>query len=180
MKANPMSRQTITARALCGVMIFILTNSVWAANKCVDAKGKVTYTDQPCASDAKPSTTRIKTGVTGNHAIDDVVISSSEATARGDIDALKRTAAKTDEFDKLPPGTARDQVVALLKYAAPVKVVIAARDISPDGQSAIVKATGQYRNMATEQLEPTKGIIHLQRINGDWKISKSEWGPNKW
>lgn len=150
-----------------------------ALNKCTDAQGKVTFTDQPCATDSKAVPTSAKPAL-GGSAIDDVVLSSSEAAARGDFEALRRTAAKTESFDAVPAGKQRDQLVALLKYVAPVQIVITSRDISPDGQTAVVKATGKYRNMATELLEPTKGIIKLQRENGSWKVSGSEWGPNKW
>lgn len=152
---------------------------IWALNKCVDAQGKATFTDTPCAASSKAAVTAAKPA-SGGSAIDDVVIASSEAASRGDFEGMRRTSVKSDEFDKVPPGKQRDQLLALLKYAAPVQVVVVSRDISADGQSASVKATGKYRNMATELLEPTKGIIQLERSNGSWKVAKSEWGPNKW
>jgi hypothetical protein len=151
----------------------------WALNKCVDAQGKVTFTDTSCVASSKAAVAVAKPASGGN-AVDDVVIASSEAASRGDFEGMRRTSVKTDEFDKVPPGKQRDQLLALLKYAAPVQVAVVSRDISADGQSATVKATGKYRNMATELLEPTKGIIQLERSNGSWKVAKSEWGPNKW
>jgi hypothetical protein len=151
----------------------------WALNKCVDAQGKVTFTDTPCAATSKAAVSAA-VPASGGNAIDDVVLASSYAASRGDFEGMRRTSVKTDEFDKMPPGKQRDQLLALLKYAAPVQVAVVSRDISADGQSATVKATGKYRNMATELLEPTKGIIQLERSKGSWKVAKSEWGPNKW
>lgn len=152
---------------------------VWALNKCTDPQGKVTFSDTPCSASSTAALATVKPASGGN-AIDDVVFASSDAAARGDFEGMRRTSAKVDAFDTTPPGKQRDQMLALVKYVAPVQVVIVSRDISPNGQTAVVKATGKYRNVATELLEPTKGLIQLQRINGQWKISESAWGPTQW
>lgn len=152
---------------------------VWALNKCTDPHGKITFSDTACSANSTAVVAAIKPASGGN-AVDDVVLASSDAAARGDFEGMRRTSAKTDTFDATPSGKQRDQMLALIKYVAPLQVVIVSRDISPDGQTAVVKATGKYRNMATEPLEPTKGLIQLQRINGQWKISESAWGPTKW
>ncbi len=165
--------------ALCAACLWLAAAPSWALNKCVDAQGKVTFTDTPCASSSKAAVATVKPA-SGGGSIDDVVLAASEAAARGDFEAMRRTSAKTDAFDKTPPGKQRDQMLALIKYVAPVQVVIVSRELGADGQTAVVKATGKYRNMATELLEPTKGLIQLQRVNGSWKIAESAWGPNKW
>jgi hypothetical protein len=152
---------------------------VWAINKCMDSSGKVNFSDLPCPESSVASKPVIKPS-SGGHAIDDVVMASSIAASNGDLEGMKRTDAKTESYDKLPVGKQRDQMIALLKYAAPVQVVIVSRNISADGQTATVKATGKYRNMATELLEPTKGLIQLQRVNASWKILESAWSPDKW
>jgi hypothetical protein len=166
-----------------GLLLFALVIGFaapgWAAmNKCVDAQGKTTYSDQPCPYDSKASKPAARPSA-GNP-IDAVVLDASEATASGDWEGMRRSAARPEQFDKAPPGAGREKVLKFLKYVAPVQVVIVSREVSPDGRSAVVLATGMYRNMATELLEPTKGRISLVQVNGSWKIDKSEWGPNKW
>lgn len=165
---------------LATLLLVSLSGSAVAIQKCTDASGKVTFSDTPCPADNKSVTQSLRKATASGHPVDDVVLASSAAAARGDFEALRSTAAKTDEFDKTPPGKRRDQLVALMKYVAPVDVAIASRDISPDGLNATVLATGKYRNMATEMMEPTKGKITLVRIGGSWKVLESEWGPNKW
>lgn len=173
--------QTSTSqRWLVGAILIGLSCSAAAIQKCTDASGKVTFSDTACPSEHKAVTQTVRKAAGSGHPVDDVVLASSSAAARGDFEALRSTAAKTDEFDKTPPGKRRDQLLALLRYAAPVDVAIASRDISPDGLSATVLATGKYRNMATEMMEPTKGKITLVRVGGSWKVLESEWGPNKW
>lgn len=173
-------QKTTSRRLLVGVILIGLGSSAAAIQKCTDTSGKVTFSDTACPADHKSVTQTVRKVAASGHPVDDVVLASSAAAARGDFDALRSTAAKTDEFDKTPPGKHRDQLLALMRYAAPVDVAIASRDISTNGQNAIVLATGKYRNMATEMMEPTKGKITLVRIGGSWKVLKSEWGPNKW
>jgi hypothetical protein len=152
---------------------------VWAINKCTDANGKVNFSDLPCPLSSVATKPIVKPS-SGGHAIDDVVIANSAAASNGDIEGMKRTSVQGESFDKIPVGKQRDQMIALLKYAAPVQVVIVSRNISADGQTATVKATGKYRNMATELLEPTKGLVQLQLVNGSWKILDNSWSPDKW
>ena len=161
------------------ILIAMKPTPVWAINKCTDSNGKLNFSDLPCPTNNVATQAVVKPS-SGGHAIDDVVIAASTAAANGDFEAMKRSSTKTDSFDKTPPGKQRDQMLALIRYVAPVQVVIVSRDISKDGQSATVKTTGKYRNMATEMLEPTKGLIQLQRVSGSWKISESAWGPDKW
>lgn len=170
----------VKAQAICVAILLAASHSpVFAINKCTDSSGKVNFSDLPCPANSVATQPKVKPS-SGGHAIDDVVMASSIAASNGDIEGMKRTDAKTDSYDKLPSGKQRDQMIALLKYAAPVQVVIVSRNISADGQTATVKATGKYRNMATELLEPTKGLIQLQRIGGSWKILESAWSPDKW
>lgn len=171
---------SIKTQPVCIAILFAISLSpVWAINKCTDSAGKVNFSDLPCPANSVATQPVVKPS-SGGHAIDDVVMASSIAASNGDIEGMKRTDAKTENYDKLLVGKQRDQMIALLKYAAPVQVVIVSRNISADGQTATVKATGKYRNMATELLEPTKGLIQLQRVNGSWKISESAWSPDKW
>lgn len=153
--------------------------AAWALNKCVDAQGRVAFSDQPCPAGAQASKPDIRPASSG-HAVDDVVIDSSQAAARGDVEAMRRTSANPASFDNLPTGPARDKALALLKYVAPVQVVVVSREYSADQTRAVVRATGKYRNLATDALEPTRGRIDLVRINGQWKVERSEWGPDKW
>ena len=161
------------------ILLTAALTPVWAINKCIDSKGKVSFSDLVCPEN-NVATKPIVKPASGGHAIDDVVIAASTAASQGDFEGMRRTSVKPESFDTIPAGKQRDQMLALVKYAAPVKIVIVSRNISADGQSATVKATGQYRNMATELLEPTKGLIQLQRINASWKILESAWSPDKW
>jgi Domain of unknown function (DUF4124) len=170
----------VKARPVCiAILLAMSLSPVWAINKCTDSNGKVNFSDLPCPENSIASKPVIKPS-SGGHAVDDVVMAASIAASNGDLEGMKRTDVKTESYDKLPAGKQRDQMIAFLKYAAPVQVVIVSRNISADGQTATVKATGKYRNMATELLEPTKGLIQLQRVNGSWKISESAWSPDKW
>lgn len=148
-------------------------------NKCVDSQGKVTFSDQPCPQNTQSSKPGIKPAATG-HAVDDVVIASSGAAARGDWEGMRRTSSRPEVFDKTAPGKEREQALALVRLMAPVQVVIVSRELSADGDRAIVLATGMSRSLMTELMEPTKGRIELVRINGQWKVERSEWGPKKW
>ena len=151
----------------------------WALNKCTDAQGRATFSDQPCPRDTQASKPVIRPAATG-HAVDDVVIASSEAAARGDVEAMRRVSADPDSLNKLPTGPEREKLLALLKYIAPVEVAIVSREFNADNTRAVVRATGKSRNMATGLIEPTRGRIELVRINGQWKMQKSDWGPDKW
>lgn len=151
-----------------------------AIEKCTDAQGKITFSDRACPADHRAVTQVVRKSSAAAHLVDDVVLATSAAAARGDFGAMRSTSAKPESFDQTPAGKGREQMLALVKYAAPINVVIASREISRDGLQATVLATGKYRNMATELLEPTKGKIVLVRMGGVWKVLESEWGPDKW
>jgi Domain of unknown function (DUF4124) len=150
-----------------------------AIEKCTDAQGKITFSDRACPADHRAVTQAVRKS-SAAHPVDEVVLATSAAAARGDFDAMRSTSAKPETFDQTPAGKGREQMLALVKYVAPIDVAIASREISRDGLQATVLATGKYRNLATEMLEPTKGKITLVRMSGVWKVLESEWGPNKW
>jgi hypothetical protein len=153
-------------------------------NRCVDLKtGRVIITDAICPGGTKASEVDSK-GMSAR-VVDAAVLAYTKAWLAGDADTLARMSDRTDvQFlelhHRLTDPKRRDETVQGLKYTAPRNVIVARRELAPESERATVYVNAQVFDLVADIPVPTRGIVRLKRVEGQWKVEGDEWGERVW
>jgi hypothetical protein len=84
------------------------------------------------------------------------------------------TAEGAAEMARMPP-EARKGAMELMRKLLPRSYAIASREVAPDGNSAVLQATGTMTDPFTNQPGTQYGTIRMRKVGGAWKVAESSW-----
>lgn len=78
------------------------------------------------------------------------------------------------EMARMPPD-ARKKMMELMRNLLPRSYAITGRQIAPDGNSAVLQATGSMIDPFTNKPGTQYGTVDLRKQGGAWKVAQSSW-----
>jgi hypothetical protein len=57
---------------------------------------------------------------------------------------------------------------------------VARRELAPESERATVYVNAQVFDLVADIPVPTRGIVRLKRVEGQWKVEGDEWGERVW
>ncbi|MDE2049351.1 MAG: DUF4124 domain-containing protein [Betaproteobacteria bacterium] len=180
---NPRTHARATAALLAGLALAGAGHAQTAENRCVDKFGKVTITDQVCPQGSTKS--EVDSRLMSRHSVDAAVQRYVSAWLKGDAEALTRSSVRTDigflELrHRLTDPAHRDAALRTIEYSAPRNVKLVKVEFTPQGGQALAYCSAQVKDLNTDALQPTRGIVRLVRVGVDWKVESDDWGPQAW
>lgn len=178
-----MMHRSSTGPIIAAALLALGSSAACAENRCVDANGRVTITDQVCpgGTTAKEVDSRLLSA----QSVDAAVLRYTGAWLRGDADALSRAAVRTDVAflqlrHRLTDPQHRDAALRALPYSAPQKVKVVRREFEPSGERVTAYCTAQVSDLLTDAALPLKGVVRLVRVGVEWKVESDDWRADAW
>jgi hypothetical protein len=158
-----------------------------ALNKCIDANGKTSYTDNPCPQivSTKPVTQPVSQAV-----ISPIGNSENQAGALSNAFSKYGSALRTGNWNNyLDSLSARqrakvapigEKVMQISKSMFPSSLTFVNESISVSGDSGILKVKGMARSFTSTSENMSYGTINLVKEAGAWKIDQQAWSDQEW
>ncbi|MBI1889599.1 MAG: DUF4124 domain-containing protein [Burkholderiales bacterium] len=162
-------------------MIIALAD-VHAVNKCIDAQGKTTYTDEPCPTSprankpAKSSATNIESGA-GTDVLGAAYMKHFQSLRADGWKTFLDTMSSRQRIKVEPVG---EKALALTKALVPRSIAVVDEVISPSGNTGTLRVKGMAPAMGSSGEKMNYGTIELVKEGGMWKVDKSSWSDEEW
>lgn len=170
-------------RILALALLLIAHTSVHAINKCVDAQGKTTYTDDPCPKGdrSKPSGTSSSLKLDGSSSSSGALVSTYQrqiaALRSGSWNSYLDTLAARRRAQVEPGG---EKSLRMFNAMLPHSTRVVEETISPGGDKGTLKVKGIGPSLGTGKEAPTYGTIEFVKEAGAWKIDQQAWSAKEW
>ena len=181
------NRAVLMKTILCSISFLMFSANALAINKCTDANGKVSYSDQPCVqginsnnkttqAPAVTAATQVGTDASHKGVLGDVYSRYVSSVKSGDMSSFLSTLSTQTRAKVEPSG---EKSLMIMRAMIPYSLVFGKEEIASSGDKGVLKVKGMMKSFISGEGQMSYGTIEFLREMGAWKISRMSWSSNE-
>jgi hypothetical protein len=168
-------------KVLLLALMLIAMPSAHAFNKCVNAEGKTTYTDEPCPEkstnpSAKTNPTQKNEPAVSTGPLSSAFVKYTNSVKSGNWLAYLDSLSAKHRAKAEPHG---EKTLPIVKAMLPSSVTVVDESIAEPDDKGTLRIKGVMA-MLSDKEQVSYGTIELVKESGAWKIDQQGWSNNAW